>query len=566
MMFRKLSCFAAILALGLPGWAANRTTSVSGGSVSGIVRASDGSPQMGAVVEIFASAARSLTVFTNENGFYTASGLRAGTYSLRVSAPAFLPAIRERVSLRSGASAVVNLTLTTIFDALNVVPRSASSAADDDWAWTLRSVANRPILRAVDPNGKSTGERRSPMMAATVAFVAGSDSQGYGGSSGVSTHFSFSRNVLSGGSLALEGNVGYGESAPAAVVRAKYSQQLANGLTPEISITARRFAPADPALHAAALNAFSVRFADSMNLANVIELKFGSELQTMQFINRTTALLPFATADVHVSPDTVASYRYASSVPSSRMARDADRLPSESLQAGPRVSVNDFTPALQRSSHHELSVSHRAGKNNLMLAVYRDRLRNTALVGVGTAAGDDGDVLSDPNSGTFTYQGADFHTQGVRAVWERKLVAGLDATFDYAFGGVLDLPNAADVSLNSLRSSMHTAQRHAFATRVSGVLPTSHTKWTTSYKWTSGQALTPVDLFNASPGQTDPYLNVVLRQPIPRMGLLPAHMEAMLDLHNLLAEGYVPVMGQDHHTVYLVQSARSVRGGVAITF
>ncbi len=563
-MFRKLSCFAAILTLGLPGWAADRNASVSGSSVSGIVRASDGTPQMGAVVEIFASAALSLTVFTNENGFYAASGLKTGTYSLRVSAPSFLPAIRERVSLRSGASAVVNLTLTTIFDALNVVPRSASSSADDDWAWTLRSVANRPILRAVD--AKATGERRSPRMAATLAFVAGSDSQGYGGDSGVSTHFTFSRSVLSSGSLVFDGNVGYGESAPAAVVRAKYSQQLANGLTPEISITARRFAPPDPALHAAALHAFSVRFADSMNLANVIELKFGSELQTLQFINRTTALLPFATADVHLSPDTVASYRYASSVPPTRMARDADRLPSESLQAGPRVSVNDFTPALQRSSHHELSVSHRAGKNNLMLAVYRDRLRNTALVGVGAAAGDDGDVLSDPYSGTFTYQGADFHTQGVRAVWERKLMAGLDATFDYAYGGVLELPEGDGVSLNSARGSMHTAQRHAFATRVSGVLPTSHTKWTTSYKWTSGQALTPVDLFNASPGQTDPFLNVVLRQPIPRMGLLPAHMEAVLDLHNLLAEGYVPVMGQDRHTVYLVQSARSVRGGVAITF
>ena len=40
------------------------------------------------------------------------------------------------------------------------------------------------------------------------------------------------------------------------------------------------------------------------------------------------------------------------------------------------------------------------------------------------------------------------------------------------------------------------------------------------------------------------------------------HMEAMLDLRNLQAQGYVPVMGQDGRTVYLVQSARSGRGGV----
>jgi hypothetical protein len=43
-------------------------------------------------------------------------------------------------------------------------------------------------------------------------------------------------------------------------------------------------------------------------------------------------------------------------------------------------------------------------------------------------------------------------------------------------------------------------------------------------------------------------------------------MEAILELRNLLAQGYVPVMGQDGKTVYLVDSARAVRGGLAFTF
>jgi hypothetical protein len=43
-------------------------------------------------------------------------------------------------------------------------------------------------------------------------------------------------------------------------------------------------------------------------------------------------------------------------------------------------------------------------------------------------------------------------------------------------------------------------------------------------------------------------------------------MEAIIDLRNLLAQGYVPVLGHDGQTVYLVQSARSVRGGVSFTF
>jgi len=75
-----------------------------------------------------------------------------------------------------------------------------------------------------------------------------------------------------------------------------------------------------------------------------------------------------------------------------------------------------------------------------------------------------------------------------------------------------------------------------------------------------------VDMFNASPGQSDPYLNIYLRQAIPGTGFLPGHMDAVIDVRNLLAQGYVPLLGQDGRTVYLVQSARSIRGGVAFSF
>jgi hypothetical protein len=108
-----------------------------------------------------------------------------------------------------------------------------------------------------------------------------------------------------------------------------------------------------------------------------------------------------------------------------------------------------------------------------------------------------------------------------------------------------------------------TERRHALAAKLSGTVARTHTRWIASYRWINGPALTPVDMFNASPGQSDPYLNVFIRQPIPTLG---GHMEALIDVRNLLAQGYVPVLGQDGQTVYLVDSARSVRGGVAFTF
>jgi hypothetical protein len=57
-----------------------------------------------------------------------------------------------------------------------------------------------------------------------------------------------------------------------------------------------------------------------------------------------------------------------------------------------------------------------------------------------------------------------------------------------------------------------------------------------------------------------------VRQPFPRVHFMPGRMEAIIDLRNLLAQGYIPVVGPDGNVVYLVQSARSVRGGVAFTF
>src|SRR6202035_3087592 len=168
-------------------------------------------------------------------------------------------------------------------------------------------------------------------------------------------------------------------------------------------------------------------------------------------------------------------------------------------------------------------------------------------------------------SGTFSYAGNNLRTQGLRVVLQRKFSADLTATLDYAYGGVLDLAKPG-IALQDAQQWISTQHRHAIAAKLSGTVPRTHTRWITSYRWVDGRALTPVDMFNASPGQSDPFVNLFIRQPIPSLGFLPGHMEAIIDVRNLLAQGYVPVIGQDGQTVYLVQAARSVRGGVAFTF
>jgi hypothetical protein len=288
-------------------------------------------------------------------------------------------------------------------------------------------------------------------------------------------------------------------------------------------------------------------------------------LQTIQFMGRVTAFRPFGSADLHLSPNTVLEYRYATSQPDNRMEKGFDSAPADLSESGPHVTLAGFRSTLERAHHHEVSLSHREGKTNLQIAMYSDRIADPALTGVGDASADSGEVLPDLFSETFTYRGKKLDANGMRVVLQRQLASDLTATLDYGFGGVLDL-NHTDIALKDARGDSLVRNRHTAAAKFSGTLPGTKTRWITSYRWISGQALTPVDMFNASAGQSDPYLNIYLRQPIPGTGFLPGHMDAVIDVRNLLAQGYVPLLGQDGRTVYLVQSARSIRGGVAFSF
>src|SRR6202047_3941772 len=147
-MFRKLGFLIVVVSMAVPAWSGTVSGAISG-AISGYVRDGSGAPQMGAAVEILGSAAQALEVFTGHHGFYSVASLLPGTYSVKVSAPSFLPTLREKIGVRAGVKLMVNVTLTTLFEAIQLVPLR-SPMDDDDWKWTLRSVANRPILRVLE--------------------------------------------------------------------------------------------------------------------------------------------------------------------------------------------------------------------------------------------------------------------------------------------------------------------------------------------------------------------------------------------------------------------------------
>jgi Carboxypeptidase regulatory-like domain len=541
---------------------------VTPGSISGYVRNTSGTPQMNATVQLVSAAGQLLVLHTDTSGHFVATGLIPGSYDVHVSAPSFLPTLREDVILAAGAAKVLDITLNTLFEAVGMLPQLKKGEDENDsWKWTLRNTANRPVLRfdgdtALIVETQQEGQPRK----GSLALMAGAASEGYGSASDLGTAFNLEQSLFHTGTLGFSGNVGYGDGIPDGVLRTSYVHNGADGWNQAVALMVRRFAAPDSVPHGGALQAISMSYSDGFSVG-IMDFQVGGEAEAIQFLGQEdNAFRPSATADFHLGSDTILEYRYATTEPTTRASKGFDTAPADLTEAAPRMSMVDGNPALENAHHHELSLSERIGdKNKLQLAYFNDRVKDPALLGVGEINTYTGDILPDPYSGTFSYNGGELRAQGVRFVYQRRMSNTLTATLDYGYGGVLELAQPG-VAWSAVSNNIDSGWRHTAALKLNGFVPRSHTKWIASYRWTSGQTLVPVDLFNASAGQADPYFNIFIRQPLPHFRGMPGGMEAIIDVRNLLAQGYVPVMGPDGQTVYLVQSARSVRGGLAFTF
>jgi hypothetical protein len=118
------------------------------GTISGVVRDSQGVAQIGATVQLLRPDLTVIdSVFTDSKGRYNLAFVLPGRYAVKAMGTSFLPSLREDIRLHS--SAVVNLTLNTLYEVMQWLPSEprAGDSQPDDWKWTLRAAANRPLLR-----------------------------------------------------------------------------------------------------------------------------------------------------------------------------------------------------------------------------------------------------------------------------------------------------------------------------------------------------------------------------------------------------------------------------------
>jgi hypothetical protein len=547
-----------LAAISLPAHAA------SAGSVSGVVRDSRGTPQIGALVQLVnADLAVIAETFTDDHGRYALPKVLPGIYGIKASASLFLPTLRENLHVAADSREVVNLTLDTLYEAFRWLPAKVRQVDEprDDWDWTLRLSSNKPLLRMLQDGPLvvvSEGEGQNAALKARVTVRGGESGFGDGG-----IHHDFEMRRLNDDTRQLILRADLSQSGePALNTEVGYEQQLGLGRTIRTvaAFVDRPEIAGGPDLNG--MQAMIFRTAETIDLTPAIGLEAGAETEVVHLDRTQLANHPFAAIHVRAG-DGVITYRVATA-PGVQQAEMLDRTSTLS----PEIAERNGHMLMEHGLHQEISYARSSGTLHTSITVFHDRVDNPLVNGGGAISAADwktGDLLYDSSTGAMEVAGQNYSGLGMLAELKAMLPDDMWVVLTGGTGDTLQMdavavPVAVEngiLSLQPRRAAMATA---AFG----GKLQHAGTEWQASYRWQSPGSLTPVDLFNKN--LSDPYLSLFLRQPIHCGHVLPDGIEALVDVRNLLAEGYRPFLTEDGSVLYFAQASRAVEGGLSFSF
>ncbi len=562
-MNRSFSNVAPVIALllavlSLPAHA------LTDGAVSGVVRDGKGTPQVGALVELLRPDLSIIAqTFTDDHGRYELPRVLPGVYGVKATGSLFLPTLRENLHITASSRLVVNLTLNTLYEAFRWLPAQPRAADEpqDDWTWTLRLSANRPLLRMLEDGPLvvvTEAEGQNPALKARVTIRGGESGFGEGG---VHHGFEMRRSNDDSHQLILRADLSQSEDTALNTV-VGYEQQLAPGRTLRTvgAFVDRPEIAGGP--DAQGMQAMILRAAETMTLTEAVDAEFGNEIEAVHLGTTQIANHSFAALRVHAGDATV-SYRIATA-PGMQQADLIDRPGALS----PAIVERDGQLLLQHGLHQEFTLADRSGNLRVRVTAFHDSIVHPVVNGGGQISEADwksGDVLYDSSTGSLKVMGEDFSSAGAIAELKEMLPDDMWVSIGMGTGNALvadahPIPVTLENGLLSLRPHRSEMVTAGFG----GKLQHAGTQWQATYRWQPPGTVTAIDPFDAN--RNNPYLSFYLRQPIHCRGILPNGMEALIDVSNLLAEGYRPFVTSDGSVLYFAQASRAVEGGLSFSF
>ncbi len=590
---RVVDAVAAALALGVAAapWCSAQAQSAHHGSqaartqlsalaaVTGVVRDATGAPQIGALVQLLGPNFETLAqTFTDDRGRYVLPEVRAGLYQLKASGALYLPTLREHLVLAANSRMVVNLTLNTFYEALKWLPAEPRRAEDaaDDWTWTLRLSANRPLLRMLEDGAGSepvvlVSDGRGDTETARQERVTVRSGSNRFGEGGMHQDIEYERTNDDARQLILRADVAQDTAridSASMQTTAAWRQQLAPGravISVASFVERPEIASADGIGNAErGFGAFTLRSAETMEFGPDTHLEFGTELQAVHLGSLVAGNHPFAGVSHRIGASTL-SYRVATS-PDAQQASTLDR---DSTLA-PRVTQTAGVLHTEQGLHQELAWENQSGTWTTGVSYFHDRVSHPVVSGgvaidrgrlsVTDADVRGGDLIYDPATEMIAVSGQGYSSSGLLAHVRNQLTPGSWIAVDYGSGDAMALNGA---QLSALRPEEAQMIAAALGGQLGG-RPGEQTQWRASYRWQTPSTLTQVAPFSGD--VPDAFLSFYLRQPIHLRRGTPGRMQAIVDVRNLLAQGYRPFLSQDGSTLYFAQAERCVEGGFSFSF
>ena len=543
------------------------------GTISGVVRDSQGVAQIGATVQLLRPDLTVIdSVFTDSKGRYNLAFVLPGRYAVKAMGTSFLPSLREDIRLHS--SAVVNLTLNTLYEVMQWLPSEprAGDSQPDDWKWTLRAAANRPLLRWLEDGPLVVVSDRSGRSPRLKARLLATGQQGSFGESG--DRLSATLEETPANSRELLAQVDFDPDSNAGMESMLgFRQDLGFAGSVE-SVAAVSIHPGIEAGGSEGLDEAAFRTEETIQLGDSLDAEVGSSQVLARFTqnspNTVVAALPFANVAWH-SGDSTIHYRLATALPA---AQDLDE--SQAQAWLPALSTRDGKLAMEHGLHQEIGWERRTGSSNVAVLVFADNISNPMMEAMSrfSAAGASaqaGQLLYDPASGLARVAGPSFSTAGMEATIERRLPKRCQVRASYANGDALRLTAstqqaALGIGMAQLLASARARHAQTYSISLSGTLDGTGTRWRATYRWQPEDTVTSVAAF--SQNAASPYMNIQLRQPIGfrRNSEGGNGFEAMVNVNNLLTQGYRPYVLSDGSVLIFAQGQRSFSGGLAFNF
>jgi hypothetical protein len=513
-------------------------------SITGRVHDSAGTPVAGALVIVVAASPiiPERVALTTNDGSFSIPNLFAGQYTVKISMPQFLPALKQGIQLNAGGTAVLTVNLQ---NALDVVRRAVSRerTKSDDIVWTLRSSrTTQPVLRIADTSQQDPAKKitTGPDYSGYFQVYSKSVDTASGTAQGVGSQFSVTVPLDTHSHVTVHGNYNEAPMQPRGF-GASYDFVPRTHHKTEIGMNVRQGALFTDPVQAELSREIQVKYGDDFQWSDHFVVNYGAEAGRGGTIAGASYLRPRLAASW--VPDARTTFTFGMSSQAPTVADD----PIRGKEYFDRTLY--IPPALEHYSHSEAGLTRIVSETTeVAAAVFRDRTNTEALFS-SSRSGPPSIVILDTSS---------LPTQGLRLHVNRQFrnfEAGVGYTAIDGIGTVSESQAA------SLQDQLVRRRFHVVSARFKAKFDATQTEVTTVYRWNSALSPVRLDPYQQLDEYNDPTLSLSIAQNLPNWRMLPGRVQAIVDARNLLDQCIGGSQGNQYG-----QYPRLVKGGISIRF